>query len=499
MRNDLLKQAKHYHSLGLNIICIGDRQNIFNYSDNNILKAPNHEWKLYKEKEQSSEYVELLDWENAVGVGIILGYKNICAIDIDGCADFSLITNICKILDLSDDYEWIFKTGSKAGYHIVFQCNDIVQLKEIKSKNVKMAQASKDTIPFANGDTNAYYPYFHRRNFQKIEFKWSGNLVLPESLHITGNYYEFCTKMPTAFPSSVKFCKLLSVKNIYGSLQTQSSEIYGSYFITQFVADKDEEQFEYTHRRREPYILFDIRRYKIHYDNSDFSSNNLYIIQISWFVVDNNLNVLKRKIFNYFKEEKINCDKFDGVINFSRAESIATNRRNVFFEFLFDLDHVEKIITLDNTSVDFIKNEIAITGLYIDNFQKKEEYLEKEIIFVCENNSDIILSINELYHFFLQKNGINCKIENLSDHAILSAIYVANNLIAKNKEIIEDIYEDEKDCYDDDDEDDDYDEDDYNEDRGSDDEEYYALWGQKRGLCDIADNCYGCPYADKCF
>jgi len=24
-------------------------------------------------------------------------------------------------------------------------------------------------------------------------------------------------------------------------------------------------------------------------------------------------------------------------------------------------------------------------------------------------------------------------------------------------------------------------------------------WGQKRRLCDAADNCYGCPYAERCF
>lgn len=34
---------------------------------------------------------------------------------------------------------------------------------------------------------------------------------------------------------------------------------------------------------------------------------------------------------------------------------------------------------------------------------------------------------------------------------------------------------------------------------GYDDWDAQRTWGQKRGLCDIADNCYGCPYADQCF
>jgi hypothetical protein len=32
-----------------------------------------------------------------------------------------------------------------------------------------------------------------------------------------------------------------------------------------------------------------------------------------------------------------------------------------------------------------------------------------------------------------------------------------------------------------------------------DNEEDHSTWGQKRGLCDSADNCYSCPYSDKCF
>ncbi len=26
-----------------------------------------------------------------------------------------------------------------------------------------------------------------------------------------------------------------------------------------------------------------------------------------------------------------------------------------------------------------------------------------------------------------------------------------------------------------------------------------STWGQNRGFCDMADNCYECPYANRCF
>jgi hypothetical protein len=40
---------------------------------------------------------------------------------------------------------------------------------------------------------------------------------------------------------------------------------------------------------------------------------------------------------------------------------------------------------------------------------------------------------------------------------------------------------------------------DYEEESDDYDADDFETWGSKRGLCDIADNCYGCPYADECF
>jgi hypothetical protein len=43
---------------------------------------------------------------------------------------------------------------------------------------------------------------------------------------------------------------------------------------------------------------------------------------------------------------------------------------------------------------------------------------------------------------------------------------------------------------------------DFEDDCGEEEYDYdddFQTWGQKRGLCDIADNCYGCPYAAECF
>ena len=443
MKNDLLKQAEHYHSLGLNIFCIGSRQNIFNHNDKNLLKAPNHEWLLYNQKEQSLVTIKKLDWRNALGIGIILGYKNICAIDIDGCTDFTFVLNICRILGLPSNYEWIVESGSKTGYHIVLQCNDILQINYKQPKRYQVAQSSDDSMPFGNGDTNAYYPEYHNRIFNKIEFKWAGNLVLPESLHVSGSEYKFIGKTPTTFPTTVDFEKLFSVKNLYGSLQAEHSEVLDYVFTKQSVAKKDEERYDFNLRRIEPYILFHIKRIKIEYNEFNGLDSNTLLIQISWFVLDKNFNTIKRRIFNYYRTIEKN-EEFDGSINIEKAANLITDRRHVLFEFLFDVDHAETIITHNNSFVDFVKNEVFLTGLYLDSFKKNklqftesatiyfDELENKEIIILDNNDTKSQLSLQDLYRKFLSKQNITYITNSLSESTINSAIENSKHQIAQS-------------------------------------------------------------------
>lgn len=441
MLKNIIEQAEHYHALGLNIVCIGSNRNIFNFQDNNLLKSPNHQWEVFKKYAQDKDYVKTLNWENAVGVGIILGYKHVCAIDIDGCTDFNLIKNICKILGLPDNYQWIFKSGSKVGYHIIVQCTDITEIKnKVRAEKYRIANCSEEEQPFGSGITNAYYPKYNNRNFYKIEFKWSGNIVLPNSLHISGNEYETITQIPTCFPNIVNFERLLAVKNFYGSLQSDYSEVsYDAVFIIQRVAINDEEFLDYDSRRVPPYLLFHTTCYKIKGMEKSISEHNFFLIQISWFIIDLNFNILKRSTFNYFKEVS-DDSKFDAIIDLRIAKHLVSDRRNVLFEFLFDLNHVEKIVTNDNTSIDQLKNEITLAGLDITCFYKpidpenplKFGFKSKEIIFLNEIIQTSPVSIHDLFNVFLLKQNIQNVIEELSQETINEIVSVSRQIIRNN-------------------------------------------------------------------
>lgn len=422
MKNALLDQAKHYHSLGLNVFCIGSRENIFNCDDNNLLKAPNHEWHQFIDIRQNHEYLTTLDWENAVGLGIILGYKNICAIDIDGVNDFAIVENIIKFLGLPDKYQWILKSGSHTGYHIIFQCNDIG---EDHSDPDEM-------IRFGLGDTNAYYPNLDDRVFYKIEFKWRGNIVLPNSLHLSGNSYEFINNRPESFPEIVSFNKIRGVKYYYGSMQVVGSYIQymdSDITISKAVAKQDEEFMQFENLRLQEFIIVFPICYKITGLESLVNNKYLYMIQLSWFILDKNFNVVKRKIFNYFSTDK-ELKYSEISMSYKESLQITVNKRKVLLEFLFDLDHAKKIISRDNQSIEFIKKEIIRAGLYLDNFKKTSEKIlndlkmlnleDKEMIVLNENNHSSNLSIHSLYIQLLTDNNINYNVDKLSDREIRS-------------------------------------------------------------------------------
>ncbi len=366
MKDKFLKQAKYYHSLGLNTICISPENNIFNFSENNLLKAPNHDQNLYKHERQTLDNLMGLDWNKASGVGITLGYDDTYVIDIDGCTEIKLVQDICKVLNLPTNYDWIIKSGSHEGYHILFRCNNIIKISNDSDKFIKLRHSSERNEPFPNDDTNAYYPTYSNRAFYKIEFKWSGNLVLPNSLHVSGKHYEFLAHKPTNQPAFVDFYRLLAVKNIYGSVQAERSE----YSTRQFIARKDEEFINYSTRRIEPYIVFKYSIIRIAKNDLANPQADIAVIQITWLVLDKKFNLLKRKSYNYFiKTNALSNSKI--YISLDNAQCITSNKRSVLLEFLFDLGHVKKIITENTSTIEFIKNELLASGLYLDNFCTK--------------------------------------------------------------------------------------------------------------------------------
>ena len=74
MDNELLLYANYFHNLGMNISPI---------QGGNYKNPADNDWKSYINKYQAYEKIQSYDWGNATGIGLILGFGDYRALDID--------------------------------------------------------------------------------------------------------------------------------------------------------------------------------------------------------------------------------------------------------------------------------------------------------------------------------------------------------------------------------------------------------------------------------
>ncbi len=371
--NDLYTIAKQIHDFGINLFSISDKITYKNFDASNILKSPCHSWEQLITNRQSQDDLKKIPWSDACGIGIVLGYGNLMAIDFDGVFDKFLPNKICKFLDLPIDYNWIIESGSKCGFHIILEVTDL----DKKNSNYhiitdgdyeyyflpSMPNGKIGYSPFASSSGNAYYPKENsNRAFNKMEFLWQANLVIPPSLHVTGERYEFINGFPKYSPRQVSIKKLIQLKENYCSFQpTEMSYIDSLQVHYLNIAGEDTLDYNYSMYRKENNFLFHIQIYKVE------NKNQLHLVQLSWYVLDSSNNVLKRKTFNYLsKNIKY---RIKSTITYEKALIISTNQRSVLHEFIYDLNHNHEIIAFNNDVVEFVKKEILSAGLFNDCFE----------------------------------------------------------------------------------------------------------------------------------
>jgi DNA polymerase III epsilon subunit-like protein len=225
--------ANYYYNFGFNIthISLGIDSQDKNFKSTILhwdrkLKEPSHEWESYKTSRQSLSVLNSFDWKQATGLGVILGYNNLRALDIDECDDSQVIAEMLNILKLPKDYEWVAKSGSKNGFHIIFYANGHCY-KTIDNK----IKAFSPNATFED-------------KFKHIELRWQRHLVLPPSKHPTFNQYEFLNHTyPFTKPLSIEikdleklvqhFCKLdntnVRVRNASGNYIEVNKAVSGQY------------------------------------------------------------------------------------------------------------------------------------------------------------------------------------------------------------------------------------------------------------------------------
>lgn len=236
-RLSLKYYAEYFHEMDLNISCVSTQttKNNFLYGPKR-LKAPSHDWEKYQVERQPLGVLQNYDWDNALGIGVILGYNNIAAIDIDGCVDEQIIKYILCYLNLPDDYSWVVKSGSQAGYHIIFRTQLPPREYKRNAYNVRYQPVDNN---FGMGEANAYYPLHENElelygginidanSFCKIEFCWKRHIVLPPSIHASSRNYKFLNSLPQSIPAEVDFELLSALQFQLGGNAAVSSSTSG--------------------------------------------------------------------------------------------------------------------------------------------------------------------------------------------------------------------------------------------------------------------------------
>ncbi len=395
MKKNLLNTyANHFYQLGCNVTCISDTRNEFNLLDKNILKAPNHKWKHLIEERQTLSELDSYNWNEATGIGIVLGFENTFALDIDGCIEFDLIKLLCEKLKLPSDYEWIVKSGSGCGYHIIFKCDNVIFDTSNELSDIERYKDHSADFGHPKIDVNAYYPrkygyklspyeYDYSKNddeetydnyignvhknrgafrrlmgndlliedcFKKIEFCWRCNLVIPPSLHQTGNEYSFMYSIPINKPRLINFDNLKEIYHLFCSRRAE-----GSYDGHVEIASEDKAQFDMEPLKirwntKPTYLFFDITSNglpKNTKEEASTSSNWPKLIQLSWSIGDQSGNQIKRESFiispsNFIFEEE---SKLIHGISDEIASNIGYDLKYVLEKFLKDIEMVEFVIT----------------------------------------------------------------------------------------------------------------------------------------------------------
>lgn len=455
--NEYFAAANTYHNLGFNVTCINSYNYAFknDYLRDNDFKTPGHEWEIYINRKQEIETLFSFNWEVATGVGIVLGYKKIRALNIDDCKNDYFIARLLKILNLPANYQWVTQSGSLNGFHILFYADEL-EFEQCKKGNIFIQSNS-----------------LFREEFSHIELRWFGNLVLPPSKHYSGNNYSFkFNKTPTSKPLTV------DIENIYSLLREVCAEKHfpADYPIFKYSPDNYagssiylDESHDILHKIR----LNDITNQKVMLLSSDYDYGHIFIdpinyyppyylffhtettgkpfdnnqtameinnwprlIQLSWILSDQKGTIINRKNRiikpNGFIIPQIAVKMYG--INTKYAETCGFDIKEVFKEFHEQLSLANVIIThnlelnlklIDSENIRL--NESPLIDSDISTFCTMRDSVE--LYKILGNKEFEFPTLDELFNKLFNKNIENCTENNSYVDAIAHCFWEINKRV----------------------------------------------------------------------
>lgn len=286
--------ANHFYNFGFNVTHISSTNKDIHHWNQTVLKSPSHKCEDYLKNRQQLSELHSFDWKNASGLGVILGYNNLRALDIDGCNDIETINHFLSILQLPHNYEWVVKSGSKNGFHILFYCD-----------NHRYTGFSKKIRAFASN-------LDFKNKFQHIELRWFGHLVLPPSIHPSSNQYQFLNEqVPIEAPSKISLKNLEELIKIYCSENRKITWITSREYI--YFSDNSEgyniDNKKYNHYEGSHYIPYYGENYyyngipiecNIPIFDDDFEFPTMYIHNLEDFEIEKKTSRKDNKPYYFF-------------------------------------------------------------------------------------------------------------------------------------------------------------------------------------------------------
>lgn len=385
--------AKHFFSLGLNVTCMSNHINEYNFFSRHILKSPNHRWKHLLTQKQTQEEFESYDWKNSTGVGCITGIESIRAIDLDGCNDYTFLEKVLETLGLPSNYEWVVQSGSKNGFHI------IVRTEKFEYLNEKMVVTS---FPPKSD---------YKHLLEKAEILWNTNLVLPPSIHNSGQTYEFLNcKIPEKLPEWVNHgenrrwkqkLRMGLLNFIDTFLDVEKSKIGEGYgeilfeFIPPNIPNNLIEGDLTKFSEGEISCIVDIETDGLpHTNGAQVEFPN--VIQIAWTLIDKKGNLLKKEceLINFIGIKHTDAFSVNNI-DINLVKKIGKEPTEVFKKFISDVK-TSSFVVAHNADFDIpiIKNQLTKYSLQ-DPFKNKRIICTmKESVHYCN-----IISINNELKF----------------------------------------------------------------------------------------------------
>lgn len=233
--NRLLTMATYYHAMGMDLTIIqGHGEDCKSYKTPGIC-APFPVSGILNNQSNGVSSLFNQSWRIATGIGVCLGHAHIRAIDVDGidynCQILSVDENgnqyfdriggvlnkVLEKLGLPSDYPWVIQSGSQTGFHILFVTFEL----DDEIENIALTPNTKYCFNY-NG------PEFLEPYFNRMELLWNGHLVLPPSIHYSGNEYSFRhRRLPSIAPANISLSKLNDTMNHFCAQGVFTTYDYG--------------------------------------------------------------------------------------------------------------------------------------------------------------------------------------------------------------------------------------------------------------------------------